>query len=69
MRFRVTLIWASLLLAPLAHAQNAFVVPASNATIEGDSSNAIPFSIAGGNTRYQQVYLSDDIPAGPFTIC
>ena len=68
MRFRVTLIWASLLLAPLAHAQNAFVVPASNATIEGDSSNAIPFSIAGGNTRYQQVYLSDDIPAGPFTI-
>lgn len=68
MRFRITLIWIGLLLAPLAHAQNDFVVPSSNATVEGDTANVVPFSIAGGNTRYQQVYLSDDIPAGPLTI-
>jgi hypothetical protein len=68
MGFRITLIWVALLLAPLAHAQDAFVVPNANATVEGDAANLIPFSIAGGNTRYQQVYLSDDIPAGPLTI-
>jgi hypothetical protein len=68
MKFRVAGVWISLLLAPLAHAQDAFVVPSSSELVEGDSSNAIPFTIMGGNARYQQVYLEDDIPAGPFTI-
>jgi hypothetical protein len=68
MKFRIAGIWISLLLAPLAHAQDAFVVPSSSELVEGDSSNAIPFTIMGGNVRYQQVYIEDDIPAGPFTI-
>ena len=68
MKFRVAGVLIFLLLAPLAHAQNAFVVPSSSATVEGDSNNTIPFTITGGNTRYQQVCLEDDMPLGPFTI-
>lgn len=68
MRFRVAGVWIALLLAPLAHAQDAFVVPSTSEAVEGDSNNTIPFTIAGGNARYQQVYLDGDIPPGPFTI-
>ena len=68
MRFQVAWVWAALLMAPLAHAQNAFVVPSLSEAVEGDSNNTIPFTITGGNTRYQQVYLADDIPPGPFMI-
>jgi len=68
MGFRVAAVWIALLLAPLAHAQDAFVVPNSSETVEGDSNNAIPFSSTDGNVRYQQVYLDSDIPPGPFTI-
>ena len=60
--------WIALLLAPLAHAVDSFVVPNSSEAVEGDSNNTIPFSSEGGNTRYQQVYLDSDIPPGPFTI-
>ena len=68
MKFRVAAIWISLLLAPLAQAVDSFVVPNSSEAVEGDSSNVIPFSNSGGDTRYQQVYLDDDIPLGPFPI-
>ena len=68
MKFRVTAVWIALLLAPLAHAVDSFVVPNSSEAVEGDSNNTIPFSSEGGNTRYQQVYLDSDIPPGPFTI-
>ncbi len=68
MRFRVAGFWVALLLAPLAHAQDAFVVPSANEAVEGDSNNTIPFTITGGNVRYQQVYVDGDIPAAPFTI-
>jgi hypothetical protein len=54
--------------APLAHAQSAFVVPSSSEAVEGDANNTLPFTIPGGNTRYQQAYLADDIPPGPFMI-
>jgi hypothetical protein len=65
MQFRVAGFLTALLLAPLAHAQDAFVVPSANESVEGDSNSAIPFFAPG---RYQQVYLADDIPAGPLTI-
>jgi hypothetical protein len=68
MTFRVVGVLIALLLAPLAHAQDEFVVPSTNASVEGDANNTIPFTIVGGNVRYQQVYLDDDIPPGPFTI-
>ena len=68
MRFRIAGVWIALLLAPVAHAQNFFVVPSSSEAVEGDSNNTIPFSSAGGNVRYQQVYLDSDIPPGPFPI-
>ncbi len=68
MKFRVAGVWIALLLAPVAYAQDAFVVPSSNEAVEGDSNNTVPFTIAGGNARYQQVYLDADIPAGPLTI-
>jgi hypothetical protein len=68
MGFRVAVVWIALLLAPLAHAQDAFVVPNSSEAVEGDANNTIPFTISGGNARYQQVYLDNDIPVGPFTI-
>lgn len=69
MKFRIAWVSVALLAAPsLAPAQDAFVVPSSSASVEGDSNNTIPFSSAGGNVRYQQVYLDDDIPPGPFTI-
>jgi hypothetical protein len=68
-KFRIAWLSIALLAAPsLAPAQDDFVVPSSNASTEGDSSNTIPFSSAGGNVRYQQVYLDEDIPSGPFTI-
>lgn len=68
MRFRVAGVWVALFLAPLAHAQDAFVVPSSSEAVEGDANNTIPFASTGGDVRYQQVYLGDDIPPGPFTI-
>lgn len=68
MKVRIAVVLISLLLAPLAHALDAFVVPSANEAVEGDSNNAIPFSIAGGDTRYQQVYLGSDMPPGPFPI-
>jgi hypothetical protein len=68
MTLRVAGIWIALLLAPLAHAQDAFVVPNASEAVEGDSNNTIPFTSAGGNVRYQQVYLDGEIPPGPFTI-
>lgn len=69
MKFRIAWLSIALLAAPsLAVAQDDFVVPSSNASTEGDSSNTIPFSSLGGNVRYQQVYLDEDIPPGPFTI-
>lgn len=68
MKFRVAGVWISLLLAPLAYAQDAFVVPSSSEAVEGDSNNTIPFTCTNGNVRYQQVYLDDDIPPGPFPI-
>lgn len=68
MKFRVAGVWISFLLAPLAYAQDAFVVPSSSEAVEGDSSNNIPFSSTGGDVRYQQVYLDSDIPPGPFLI-
>jgi len=68
MTFRVAGILIALLLAPLASAQDAFVVPNSSEAVEGDSNNTLPFTSDGGNVRYQQVYLDDEIPPGPFTI-
>jgi len=68
MKFRVAGVWISILLAPLANAQGTFVVPSASEAVEGDSNNTIPFSSAGGNVRYQQVYLDSDIPPGPFPI-
>ena len=68
MKFRIAGVWISLLLAPLAHAVDEFVVPSASEVVEGDSNNAIPFTSPDGNVRYQQVYLDDDIPPGPFTI-
>lgn len=68
MKFGVAAIGISLLLAPLAHAVDSFVVPSSSEVIEGNLNNAIPFGSFGGNARYQQVYLGDDIPLGPFSI-
>jgi len=68
MKVRIAVVLISLLLAPLAHALDAFVLPSASEAVEGDSNNAIPFSIGGGNARYQQVYLDDDIPPGPFPI-
>jgi len=68
MTFRVAGILIALLLAPLANAQDAFVVPNSSEAVEGDSNNTIPFASDGGDVRYQQVYLDDEIPPGPFTI-
>ena len=43
-------------------------MPSSSEAVEGDSNNVIPFTSAGGNVRYQQVYLDSDLPPGPFTI-
>ena len=69
MKFRIACLSVALLAAPsLALAQDSFVVPSSSESAEGDSNNTIPFSSAGGNVRYQQVYLDEDVPPGPFTI-
>jgi hypothetical protein len=58
------------LLAPLAaRAVDSFVVPSeyTSANAPGGG-NALPFGVAGGNTRCQQIYLDSDVPDGPFTI-
>jgi hypothetical protein len=68
MKFRFAGLWIALLLAPHAHAQDSFVVPSANEAVEGSSNNTIPFSILGGDARFQQVYVDSDIPPGPFTI-
>jgi hypothetical protein len=65
-KFRVAAFWISLLLAPLAHAVDSFVVPSASEAVEGDSNNTIPFSsrrsaLPAGVSRH-------DIPPGPFTI-
>lgn len=68
MKFRLAAFWIAVLLTPTARAVDSFVVPNSSEAVEGDSNNALPFGSPSGNTRYQQVYLDDDIPPGPFPI-
>lgn len=44
------------------------VVPNSLATIEGNSNNAFPFSIAASSMRYQQVFAASEFGTQPLTI-
>ncbi len=55
------------LLSGVAQAE-PIVVPNSLATVEGNSNNAIPFSLFWISMRYQQVYSSSEFPAGPILI-